>query len=1289
MTNLIPPWIATALVDNQRGGRFTAESLFLDISGFTAMTESLMLHGKDGAEALSKVINEVFDPVLAEIEAGGGWVTTFAGDAFTALFPLGNQNSSTLLQTSLRILNVFQRQPDRKTPWGDFALQAKVGLGYGDVEWGILGQDGSLGYYFRGPAVDLAAGAEHHCLPGTLAWGHSLSLTAPEGAVSVETVAGHTVVRPGLFPFSERPSSATLAKLPADLVSRFLPIEKFPDTPGEFRNLSSVFLIFDEGARPLEEIHRVLNQRAQETGGFFNLLDFGDKGGIALVLFGAPVSLEANLERAADFGLSVVRSLPEVRVGIAQGQCFAGYVGSPLRLTYTALGQVVNLSARLATSADSGEVLVPKQALENLAAYRFRDLGERTFKGFARPVPTVCLVEKDDAVLQYSLPRGVGRTVELDQLTRWFKEVAQDGKRGAFLVQGEAGLGKTQLAADGLLLTPEVTYQILSCDPVFPQGFNPFRGVFAGLLGPAPHAVETELARIQALVNGLLTPQTPDYLDHEIRRAGKALLHLAGLELHDPEWEGLDPQARHDRTIEALVAFWSLQAQNKPLILVVENAQALDKDTAEFLERVLSRDASLPLGVLLLSRGSVPLKLAHGIETLVLEPFSTQDSILLVRQTLGADPTERLLELLARRTSRIPLYLAELLRYLKENRMVKIVEKHEADFVGEQETGLPRSLEDLILSQVDHLPGALKSALPLLAVLGNNFAETVASALLGKNADSVLQEAQRQGILRRGNDGTLAFQKEFLRESVYQLQLGDQLRDLHLQCALVLESVFPDPKRSPGAKAYHFDRAQDFGRARDYFRREAEESTGEFRNREALTAFDRYLELSVDNRENSLVRLEKARILEHVGDWKAARVELERGIGLAALSGQEEQYHRFFAFLGQIQFKQGDSAGARASLEKAIRDPRSGTLGPELVQSRIDLARVHLLGGQYGEALGRLLEAKDLAVEQKFAEEEGLALYYLGVVYRVRNRKAEAIATYQKSLEIFRGLGKDRLIAYPLYDLSLMFQHEGELEQAKTYMTEAYRIYTQIGYKSGLGAALLNLGAIEDQRGNFEAAMDAFRRSRNITEELGEDLGTAYALFSLGASAYKQREYPRALTALTDAHVMIERLGAESYKGYTLSYLASVLVKLGRADDVVSHVRRQLEVIAKIGDDVEKGRVFLAMAELLASSIPLSAQGEKDLQDVVALSGAPKASASWFYQTAIRSAREANYINTLIPATYEYGVYLLSKGKFELAEKAIRQAWARATKGGWTVYARRLEAKHSDILRFSPLKEIA
>ena len=68
-------------------GEFHAVSLFLDVSGFSAMTEELMRHGTQGAEALAEVMQAVFSPLAVKVYAHGGLIVNMAGDAFTALFP--------------------------------------------------------------------------------------------------------------------------------------------------------------------------------------------------------------------------------------------------------------------------------------------------------------------------------------------------------------------------------------------------------------------------------------------------------------------------------------------------------------------------------------------------------------------------------------------------------------------------------------------------------------------------------------------------------------------------------------------------------------------------------------------------------------------------------------------------------------------------------------------------------------------------------------------------------------------------------------------------------------------------------------------------------------------------------------------------------------------------------------------------------------------------------------------------------------------------------------------------
>src|SRR5215212_12036766 len=63
-------------------------ALFADIAGFTPLTEALdrALGARRGTEALVQQINQVYDPLIAQVEGFGGSVIGFAGDSITCWF---------------------------------------------------------------------------------------------------------------------------------------------------------------------------------------------------------------------------------------------------------------------------------------------------------------------------------------------------------------------------------------------------------------------------------------------------------------------------------------------------------------------------------------------------------------------------------------------------------------------------------------------------------------------------------------------------------------------------------------------------------------------------------------------------------------------------------------------------------------------------------------------------------------------------------------------------------------------------------------------------------------------------------------------------------------------------------------------------------------------------------------------------------------------------------------------------------------------------------------------------
>ena len=64
---------STPLLERER--RMRAVLLFADVSGFTAMSESLAQLGKEGAEELTRVLNDYFTVMIDLVRSYGGQVS--------------------------------------------------------------------------------------------------------------------------------------------------------------------------------------------------------------------------------------------------------------------------------------------------------------------------------------------------------------------------------------------------------------------------------------------------------------------------------------------------------------------------------------------------------------------------------------------------------------------------------------------------------------------------------------------------------------------------------------------------------------------------------------------------------------------------------------------------------------------------------------------------------------------------------------------------------------------------------------------------------------------------------------------------------------------------------------------------------------------------------------------------------------------------------------------------------------------------------------------------------------
>ena len=793
MHNLIPHFIHEHFSRGDRAGGFAAATLFIDVTGFTRLTETLMQHGKDGAETLTDALNRVFNPLVGEVYARDGWIAAFVGDAFLALFPHGDDPAGarhTALETAAQILAFFQQQGTISTRYGDFIFSARIGLSDGPVQWRILGADNHYTYYFDGAAIAGCTYAESQAgvaevLADSLIWpgiaaevageprGELIVLSSlPTPSRPIAAVAPPALSRDALQPF--------VMDAAVDLVTGSGSAGTWR---GEFRQVVNIFISFD----PTPEVDALIDpfvttilNTVANHGGYFNKLDASDKGPMILILFGAPIAYENDLERATDFLIALreqtaASALQAIRwrAGVNYGTVYAGIMGSTERCEYTAIGSVVNLASRLTTAAAWGETYLSEQATD-CKTIKTTYLGERPYKGFAQPQPTYHLIGRKTEEPAFFEQPLIGRQTELAHVLAAVQSLFSGEFGGVVYITGEAGLGKSHLAYEveqTLRQRDAVTWFTAQTDQILRQAFNPFTYFLRRYYDQAPDVSSGQNkqrfeARHQALLAALgerraaepdprkvaaLTAQIA-----ELRRVESVLGALVGLHWPSSLYESLEGELRYQNSLLAIKALVLAETFFKPVVLLLEDLQWLDKASYDVLATLCRNVSDYPFLILITSRylddGSPPvLPLPAGTPTLTLDlkMLSPQELRELTETILDGDSDERLLELLQERTQANPFFVQQFLYYFRENALLERVPQGAWQLKHGRPVEVPTTINALLIARVDRLAQNVKDVVKAAAVLGREFDDHILAHMLAADIAAEVRMAEQEQIWSR------------------------------------------------------------------------------------------------------------------------------------------------------------------------------------------------------------------------------------------------------------------------------------------------------------------------------------------------------------------------------------------------------------------------------------------------------------------------------------------------------------------------------------------------------------
>ena len=131
-----------------------------DLRGFTSLTESRP------AADMNRLLNLYFDAVGRPIEANGGEILKFIGDAVLAVFPLGEDPTDAAiraLRAAEQAVDALAAASAALVATGGPALELGVALHAGEVFYGNIGTERRLDFTVIGPAVNEAARVEPLC----------------------------------------------------------------------------------------------------------------------------------------------------------------------------------------------------------------------------------------------------------------------------------------------------------------------------------------------------------------------------------------------------------------------------------------------------------------------------------------------------------------------------------------------------------------------------------------------------------------------------------------------------------------------------------------------------------------------------------------------------------------------------------------------------------------------------------------------------------------------------------------------------------------------------------------------------------------------------------------------------------------------------------------------------------------------------------------------------------------------------------------------------------------------
>ena len=374
---LVREWVASPNPDALHR-RLDGTMVFVDISGFTKMSDRLARLGKRGAEEITAIISSCFDRLVAEAHAFDGTLVKFGGDALLLFFQ-GERHARRAAAAALEMRRTLRGIRIFETVAGKVHLSMTVGVHSGEFDFFLVGGS-HRELIIAGPAASELVAVESSAQTGRILVSTASARELPAANLGPERTVVDGCCAAGWTPRSRMRRVGDVTGDLAPFVPRAL-TEAFRGhgrLESEHRHVTVAFLHLqgldgriahgdlDEVADELDRLVRAVQDAVDRRDVCFLATDIAADGTKIILTAGAPRSAGHDEESMLLALRAIVDSAPAipVRIGVNSGSVFAGEIGTSDWRTYTVMGDPVNVAARIMGKARAGEILAAAPVID-------------------------------------------------------------------------------------------------------------------------------------------------------------------------------------------------------------------------------------------------------------------------------------------------------------------------------------------------------------------------------------------------------------------------------------------------------------------------------------------------------------------------------------------------------------------------------------------------------------------------------------------------------------------------------------------------------------------------------------------------------------------------------------------------------------------------------------------------------------------------------------------------------------------------------------------------------------